>query len=56
MLGVPIDGSVLMLGDNKSVVVNTTIPSSVLEYIAKDSESLSKWRFRKYRVQRYAAI
>ena len=31
MLGVPIDGSVLMLGDNKSVVLNTTIPSSVLK-------------------------
>ena len=25
MLGVPIDGSVLMLGDNKSVVLNTTV-------------------------------
>ena len=31
MLGVPIDGSVLMLGDNKSVVLNTTIPSSALK-------------------------
>ena len=31
MLGVPIDGSVLMLGDNKSVVMNTTIPSSALK-------------------------
>ena len=31
MLGVAIDGSVLMLGDNKSVVVNTTIPSSALK-------------------------
>ena len=29
MLGVKIDGSALMLGDNKSVVINTTIPSSV---------------------------
>ena len=31
MLGVPIDGSALMLGDNKSVVLNTTIPSSALK-------------------------
>ena len=31
MLGVGIDGSALMLGDNKSVVVNTTIPSSALK-------------------------
>ena len=31
MIGVPIDGSVLMLGDNKSVVLNTTIPSSALK-------------------------
>ena len=31
MLGVQIDGSALMLGDNRSVVVNTTIPSSVLK-------------------------
>ena len=31
MLGVLIDGSVLMLGDNKSVVLNTTIPSSALK-------------------------
>ena len=31
MLGVPIDGSVLMLEDNKSVVMNTTIPSSALK-------------------------
>ena len=31
MLGVPLDGSILMLGDNKSVVLNTTIPSSALK-------------------------
>ena len=29
IIGVPIDGSALMLGDNKSVVINTTIQSSV---------------------------
>ena len=31
MLGVPVNGSVLMLGDNKSVVLNTTVPSSALK-------------------------
>ena len=31
MIGVPIDGSALMLGGNKSVVINTTIPSSALK-------------------------
>ena len=30
MLGVPLDGPALMLGDNMSVVLNTTVPSSVL--------------------------
>jgi hypothetical protein len=31
MLGVPIDGPALMLGDNNSVVLNTSVPSSVLK-------------------------
>jgi hypothetical protein len=31
MIGVAIDGPTLMLGDNKSVVLNTTIPSSQLK-------------------------
>ena len=31
MLGVPIDGPTLLLGDNMSVVLNTTIPSSQLK-------------------------
>ena len=31
MLGVPLDGPALMLGDNMSVVLNTTLPSSVLK-------------------------
>ena len=31
MLGVPIDGPAVLLGDNKSVVLNTSIPSSVLK-------------------------
>ena len=30
-LGVPIDGPALLLGDNQSVVLNTTVPSSVLK-------------------------
>jgi hypothetical protein len=30
-LGVALDGSALMLGDNMSVVLNTTVPSSVLK-------------------------
>ena len=38
MLGLPIDGSILMLGDNKRVV-NTTIPSSASK--RKDCPSLS---------------
>lgn len=31
MLGVPVLGSALMLGDNKSVVISTTLPSSTLK-------------------------
>jgi len=31
MIGVPIEGPALMLGDNMSVVISTTIPSSVLK-------------------------
>ena len=31
MLGVPLDGPALMLGDNMSVIVNTSIPSSQLK-------------------------
>ena len=31
MLGIPLDGPALMLGDNKSVVLNTTFPSSQLK-------------------------
>jgi hypothetical protein len=31
MLGVPVDGPTLLLGDNMSVVLNTTIPSSQLK-------------------------
>jgi hypothetical protein len=31
MLGIPLDGPALMLGDNMSVVLNTTVPSSPLK-------------------------
>ena len=31
MLGVPLDGPTLLLGDNNSVVLNTTVPSSPLK-------------------------
>ena len=31
MLGVPIDGPTTMFGDNKSVILNTTLPSSTLK-------------------------
>ena len=31
MMGVPLEGPALMLGDNNSVVLNTTMPSSVLK-------------------------
>jgi hypothetical protein len=31
MLGVPIDGPALLLGDNKSVVLNTLVTSSILK-------------------------
>ena len=31
MLGVPVDGPSLMLGDNNSVILNTSVPSSVLK-------------------------
>ena len=31
MIGVPIEGPALLLGDNMSVILNTTVPSSVLK-------------------------
>ena len=31
MIGVPIKGPALLLGDNMSVILNTTVPSSVLK-------------------------
>ena len=31
MLGIEVDGPALMFGDNKSVVLNTSVPSSILK-------------------------
>ena len=31
MIGVPLEGPAMLLGDNMSVVLNTTVPSSVLK-------------------------
>ena len=44
MLGVPVDEPALMLGDNMSVVLNTTVPSSVLK---KKHCSISYHRVRE---------
>ena len=44
MLGVPIDGPALMLGDNMSVVVNTTLPSSKLK---KKHQAIAYHRVRE---------
>ena len=44
MLGVPIDGPVVLLGDNMSVILSTTIPSSVLK---KKHVSCSYHRIRE---------
>ena len=44
MLGVPILGSTALYGDNQSVVLNTTVPSSVLK---KKSNSIAYHRVRE---------
>ena len=44
MIGVPVDGSALMLGGNKSVVINPTIPSSALK---KKHNAIAYHRVRK---------
>ena len=36
MLGVPVEDSSMMLGDNMSVIINTTLPSSVRKKKAND--------------------
>jgi hypothetical protein len=42
--GIPIDGPALMMGDNMSVVLNTTVPSSVLK---KKHNAISYHRIRE---------
>ena len=44
MMGVPIEGPTVMLGDNMSVVLNTTVPSSVLK---KKHNAISYHRIRE---------
>ena len=55
-LGVPLDGPALMLGDNMSVVLNTSVPSSVLK---KKHCSISYHRIREAiaaKIMRFAHI
>ena len=44
MLGIPLEGPALLLGDNKSVVLNTTFPSSQLK---KKHNAVSYHRVRE---------
>ena len=56
MLGVPLDGPALMLGDNMSVVLNTTVPSSPLK---KKHQAVNYHRVREAiaaRIIRFAHI
>jgi hypothetical protein len=48
-LGVALDGPALMLGDNMSVVMNTTVPSSVLN---KENNAIAYHRVREAIVTR----
>jgi hypothetical protein len=55
-LGVALDGPALMLGDNMSVVLNTTVPSSVLK---KKHNAIAYHRVREAiaaRIMRFAYI
>jgi hypothetical protein len=55
-LGVALDGPALMLGDNMSVLLNTTVPSSVLK---KKHNAIAYHRVReaiKARIIRFAYI
>jgi hypothetical protein len=55
-LGVVLDGPALMLGDNISVVLNTTVPSSVLK---KKHNAIAYYRVREAieaRIMRFAYI
>ena len=56
MLGVRLDGPALLLGDNKSVVLNTSVPSSVLK---KKHNACAYHRVREAiagRIQRFSHI
>ena len=56
LLGVTLDGPTLMLGDNMSVVLNTTVPSSVLK---KKHNAIAYHRVREAiaaKVMRFAYI
>ena len=44
MIGVPLDDSAMLLGDNMSVVINTTLPSSVLK---KKANAISYHKIRE---------
>jgi hypothetical protein len=55
-LGVALDGLALMLGDNMSVVLNSTVPSSVLK---KKHNAIANHRVREAiatRIMRFAYI
>jgi hypothetical protein len=55
-LGVTLDGPALMLGDNMSVVLNNTVPSSVLK---KKHNAIAYYRVKEdiaVRIMRYAYI
>jgi hypothetical protein len=55
-LGVDLDGSTLMLGDNMSVVLNTSVPSSVLK---KKQNAIAYHRVRQAiaaKVMRFAYV
>jgi hypothetical protein len=55
-LGVVLDGPALMLGDNMSVILHTTVPSSVLK---KKHNAIAYHRVRKAivsRIMRFASI
>jgi hypothetical protein len=55
-LGVVLDGPALMLGDNMSVVLNTTVPSSVLK---KKHNAIAYHRVKKAiaaKIMRFAYI
>jgi hypothetical protein len=52
-LGVSLDGSVLMLGDDMSVVLNTTLPSSILK---KKHDAIQVIKAIAARIMRFSYI